>query len=381
MRHSQLGGNTKTSLCATIGPSLLNYDETFCTLLLATRAMAVKNHAHVNERIEGSSDHAASRDGLLLQMRALQEEVNRLRRENVEASCVDSSRLRSHPPHPPHLHSTGAQEEARHSTTHPAELTTRDSLNGEVVSTGSSMAPQPEGGEQPSTLKHAGTEQGARAAREGAWRSKPEGIPHAEPLRSAPSARDDLAWGSGPSRSPRVGASALEEARNHSALLGGGTRVVLPPPLPPPLPALPTGETATSAGVLAFEDSRNLPRPDSGLEAQHPSPSELPPPSQLTSRLLRTSSLATHAAGVNSLNEGDGDLVLDQLVSGLLATPCIRRRLDELYGKSPADGMQGKMESNALLSHEKCSNAPQVCDGRQRLDLPLPPPPPLPQDY
>ena len=28
-----------------------------------------------------------------------------------------------------------------------------------------------------------------------------------------------------------------------------------------------------------------------------------------------------------------GDLVLDQLVTGLLATPCIRRRLDQLYGK------------------------------------------------
>ena len=40
-----LGGNTKTSLCATLGPALHNYDETFCTLLLATRAMAVKTCA------------------------------------------------------------------------------------------------------------------------------------------------------------------------------------------------------------------------------------------------------------------------------------------------------------------------------------------------
>ena len=50
-----LGGNTKTALCACVGPALHNYDETFCTLLLATRAMAVKNHATVNERIERGS--------------------------------------------------------------------------------------------------------------------------------------------------------------------------------------------------------------------------------------------------------------------------------------------------------------------------------------
>ena len=40
--------------------------------------------------------------------------------------------------------------------------------------------------------------------------------------------------------------------------------------------------------------------------------------------------LARSAADVG----GDaGDVVLDQLVTGLLATPCIRRRLDQLYGK------------------------------------------------
>ena len=38
-----------------------------------------------------------------------------------------------------------------------------------------------------------------------------------------------------------------------------------------------------------------------------------------------------------SENEG-GDVVLDQLVSGLLATPCIRRRLDRLYGKAAQPG-------------------------------------------
>ncbi|KAJ4456170.1 putative Kinesin-II 95 kDa subunit [Paratrimastix pyriformis] len=44
-----LGGNSKTCLCANIGPGLMNFDETHSTLLFATRAMAVKCHAVINE--------------------------------------------------------------------------------------------------------------------------------------------------------------------------------------------------------------------------------------------------------------------------------------------------------------------------------------------
>ena len=71
---SSLGGNTKTALCVTVGPALHNYDETFCTLLLATRAMAVKNYARVNERLErppaAMGDH--EQKALYKQMQALQ---------------------------------------------------------------------------------------------------------------------------------------------------------------------------------------------------------------------------------------------------------------------------------------------------------------------
>ena len=85
---SSLGGNTKTALCVTVGPALHNYDETFCTLLLATRAMAVKNYARVNERLErprgdGMGDH--EQKALYKQMQALQSEVDRLRRKENEA--------------------------------------------------------------------------------------------------------------------------------------------------------------------------------------------------------------------------------------------------------------------------------------------------------
>ena len=110
-----LGGNTKTSLCATLGPALHNYDETFCTLLLATRAMAVKTcantcspthlcdapcapvhlrilhallfirYARVNERVETASQQKgkAQASALLSQMLALRSEVDRLKREQA----------------------------------------------------------------------------------------------------------------------------------------------------------------------------------------------------------------------------------------------------------------------------------------------------------
>ena len=47
-----LGGNSKTFLYACVGPSLLNYDETYSTLLFATRAMDVKTFAKLNENID-----------------------------------------------------------------------------------------------------------------------------------------------------------------------------------------------------------------------------------------------------------------------------------------------------------------------------------------
>ena len=91
-----LGGNTKTALCAAIGPALHNYDETFCTLLLATRARVVRNYARINERIERETNAAPERQALLAQMRALQTEVTKLRREKAEQRVP-----RALPPAPP----------------------------------------------------------------------------------------------------------------------------------------------------------------------------------------------------------------------------------------------------------------------------------------
>ncbi|KAL0249435.1 hypothetical protein GEMRC1_004667 [Eukaryota sp. GEM-RC1] len=47
-----LGGNSKTCLCVCIGPAAFNYEETYSSLHFATRAMAVKNCAVVNEVAE-----------------------------------------------------------------------------------------------------------------------------------------------------------------------------------------------------------------------------------------------------------------------------------------------------------------------------------------
>lgn len=47
-----LGGNSKTCMYACIGPTLLNYDETYSTLLFATRAMKVRTHVKINENVD-----------------------------------------------------------------------------------------------------------------------------------------------------------------------------------------------------------------------------------------------------------------------------------------------------------------------------------------
>lgn len=47
-----LSGNCKTTICACINPSLMHYEETYSTLLFATRAMSVRTNALINEKIE-----------------------------------------------------------------------------------------------------------------------------------------------------------------------------------------------------------------------------------------------------------------------------------------------------------------------------------------
>lgn len=47
-----LSGNCKTTICACINPSLMHYEETYSTLMFASRAMSVRTNALINEKIE-----------------------------------------------------------------------------------------------------------------------------------------------------------------------------------------------------------------------------------------------------------------------------------------------------------------------------------------
>lgn len=47
--QDSLGGNSKTVMCATIGPADYNYDETISTLRYANRAKNIRNRARINE--------------------------------------------------------------------------------------------------------------------------------------------------------------------------------------------------------------------------------------------------------------------------------------------------------------------------------------------
>ncbi|XP_018016363.1 kinesin-like protein KIF3A, partial [Hyalella azteca] len=67
--QDSLGGNSKTVMCANVGPADYNYDETISTLRYANRAKNICNQARVNED---------PKDALL---RKLQEEINRLREQ------------------------------------------------------------------------------------------------------------------------------------------------------------------------------------------------------------------------------------------------------------------------------------------------------------
>nr|XP_023698185.1 kinesin-like protein KIF3A [Paramormyrops kingsleyae] len=70
--QDSLGGNSKTMMCANIGPADYNYDETISTLRYANRAKNIKNKARINED---------PKDALL---RQFQKEIEDLKRKLLE---------------------------------------------------------------------------------------------------------------------------------------------------------------------------------------------------------------------------------------------------------------------------------------------------------
>ncbi|XP_071552252.1 kinesin-like protein KIF3A isoform X2 [Panulirus ornatus] len=77
--QDSLGGNSKTVMCANIGPASYNYDETISTLRYANRAKNICNKAKINED---------PKDALL---RKLQDEIKTLRDQLEDEDVTDDS--------------------------------------------------------------------------------------------------------------------------------------------------------------------------------------------------------------------------------------------------------------------------------------------------
>lgn len=80
--QDSLGGNSKTMMCANIGPADYNYDETISTLRYANRAKNIKNKARINED---------PKDALLRQFQKEIEELRKKLEEGEEISGSDTS--------------------------------------------------------------------------------------------------------------------------------------------------------------------------------------------------------------------------------------------------------------------------------------------------
>ncbi|XP_028382967.1 kinesin-like protein KIF3A isoform X3 [Phyllostomus discolor] len=80
--QDSLGGNSKTMMCANIGPADYNYDETISTLRYANRAKNIKNKARINED---------PKDALLRQFQKEIEELKKKLEEGEEISGSDVS--------------------------------------------------------------------------------------------------------------------------------------------------------------------------------------------------------------------------------------------------------------------------------------------------
>ncbi|KAK1161211.1 kinesin-like protein KIF3A isoform X2 [Acipenser oxyrinchus oxyrinchus] len=80
--QDSLGGNSKTMMCANIGPADYNYDETISTLRYANRAKNIKNKARINED---------PKDAMLRQFQKEIEDLKKKLKEGEEISGSDSS--------------------------------------------------------------------------------------------------------------------------------------------------------------------------------------------------------------------------------------------------------------------------------------------------
>lgn len=80
-----LGGNSKTSIIATVDPGLKSYGETLSTLRFADRAKMIRNNAVINESSAGTLNQLQS------EIKRLQSEIHTLRAQNAASAASASS--------------------------------------------------------------------------------------------------------------------------------------------------------------------------------------------------------------------------------------------------------------------------------------------------
>ncbi len=101
--QNSLGGNTKTVMCANVGPAEYNYDETLSTLRYANRAKSIKNKPVINE------------DPKDTMLREYQEEIVRLKSQlamiTTESNLPEGQKSKIHRIHQHCSHDQKLQED------------------------------------------------------------------------------------------------------------------------------------------------------------------------------------------------------------------------------------------------------------------------------
>ena len=140
---------------------------------------------------------------------------------------------------------------------------------------------------------------------------------------------------------------------------GGGLASTEPTPHPSPS-ELPMPSTLPRNA----HGSTSHPPQDPAATAAAPPPFAAPP--LHASDLAAASAIGASADWLAAADGGDGaegTVVLDQFVSGLLATPCIRKRLDRLYGKAPARSLSAGSRLDTLPSSQLQGGASHPASG------------------
>ena len=60
-----LGGNSNTTIVACVSPSQQHYDESYSTILFASRAMSVRTNTFLNEKVDYKVQHPSGSQGMV----------------------------------------------------------------------------------------------------------------------------------------------------------------------------------------------------------------------------------------------------------------------------------------------------------------------------